>query len=77
MRRRLEVLQPFIAPLALLLNPFCSDKVTIGFITLRGLVLQRPSLRTEALHVLLELTTHPGKCGSCYYIAHVNLYDFR
>jgi symplekin len=40
--------------------PF-SDKVTIGFITLRGLVLQRPSLRTEALNSLLELTTHPGK----------------
>ncbi|KAJ3561803.1 hypothetical protein NP233_g9973 [Leucocoprinus birnbaumii] len=38
-----------------------SDKVTIGFITLRGLVLQRPSLRTEALNILLELTTHPDK----------------
>jgi len=38
-----------------------SDKVTIGFITLRGLVLQRPSLRTEALNILLELTTHPGE----------------
>ncbi|XP_006461965.1 hypothetical protein AGABI2DRAFT_206048, partial [Agaricus bisporus var. bisporus H97] len=37
------------------------DKVTIGFITLRGLVLQRPSLRTEALNILLELTTHPDK----------------
>ena len=32
----------------------------VGFTTLRGLVIQRPSMRTEALTVLLELTTHPG-----------------
>lgn len=32
----------------------------VGFTTLRGLVIQRPSMRTNALNVLLELTTHPG-----------------
>jgi symplekin len=32
----------------------------VGFATLRGFVLQRPSLRQEALHALLDLTTHPG-----------------
>jgi symplekin len=32
----------------------------VGFTTLRGLVIQRPSMRADALNVLLELTTHPG-----------------
>ncbi|TFK32777.1 Symplekin tight junction protein C terminal-domain-containing protein [Crucibulum laeve] len=37
------------------------DKMPVGFTTLRGLVIQRPSMRTEALNILLELTTHPDK----------------
>ncbi|PPQ68582.1 hypothetical protein CVT25_005425 [Psilocybe cyanescens] len=37
------------------------DRMQVGFTTLRGLVNQRPSLRMEALNVLLELTTHPEK----------------
>jgi symplekin len=32
----------------------------VGFTSLREFVLERPSLRAEALQVLLELTTHPG-----------------
>ena len=52
-----------------------SDKVTIGFITLRGLVLQRPSLRTEALNTLLELTTHPGKGIQHSIIITVNVHS--
>jgi symplekin len=32
----------------------------VGFMTLREFVIQRPSLRAEALNILLELTTHPG-----------------
>lgn len=57
----------------MIISPFLiisisSDKVTIGFITLRGLVLQRPSLRTEALNILLELTTHPGEFYSLEYV---------
>ncbi|KAH7914854.1 Symplekin tight junction protein C terminal-domain-containing protein [Hygrophoropsis aurantiaca] len=35
------------------------DKMHIGFTSLREFVLERPSLRAEALQVLLELTTHP------------------
>lgn len=31
----------------------------MGFTTLRDLVLERPSLRADALRVLLDLTTHP------------------
>ncbi|KAJ2915453.1 hypothetical protein MD484_g4945, partial [Candolleomyces efflorescens] len=38
-----------------------SDRIQVGYTTLRGLVLQRPSMRTEALNVLLELTTHPER----------------
>ena len=38
-----------------------SDKMQVGFYTLRGFVTQRPALRAEALNVLLELTTHPEK----------------
>ncbi|KAJ6518677.1 Symplekin tight junction protein C terminal-domain-containing protein [Mycena sanguinolenta] len=37
------------------------DRMQVGFVTLRGLVTQRPSLRSEALNVLLELTTHSDK----------------
>ncbi|KDR80507.1 hypothetical protein GALMADRAFT_264472 [Galerina marginata CBS 339.88] len=37
------------------------DRMQVGFTTLRGFVIQRPSLRMEALNVLLELTTHPEK----------------
>ncbi|KAF9462864.1 Symplekin tight junction protein C terminal-domain-containing protein [Collybia nuda] len=37
------------------------DRMQVGFTTLRGLVIQRPSMRTDALNVLLELTTHPEK----------------
>ncbi|KAJ7245107.1 Symplekin tight junction protein C terminal-domain-containing protein [Mycena haematopus] len=37
------------------------DRMQVGFVTLRGLVTQRPSLRGEALNVLLELTTHSDK----------------
>jgi symplekin len=33
----------------------------VGFITLRGLVNQRPAMRAEALNILLELTTHADK----------------
>lgn len=32
----------------------------IGFQTLRDFVTQRPTLRGEAMIILLELTTHPG-----------------
>ncbi|KAL1745870.1 Symplekin tight junction protein C terminal-domain-containing protein [Schizophyllum fasciatum] len=34
------------------------NRVAVGFQTLRGFVIQRPSLRQDALAVLLELTTH-------------------
>lgn len=37
------------------------DRMHIGFTTLRGLVVQRPSLRDDALKILLELTTHPER----------------
>lgn len=37
-----------------------SDRMQVGYTTLRGLVVQRPSMRIDALNVLLELTTHPG-----------------
>lgn len=32
----------------------------VGFLTLRGYVTQRPSIRSEAIGVLLDLTTHPN-----------------
>ncbi|KAF9054369.1 Symplekin tight junction protein C terminal-domain-containing protein [Panaeolus papilionaceus] len=49
-----------------LLRDFCvdssnSDRLQVGFLTLRGFVMQRPALRIEALNVLLELTTHSEK----------------
>ncbi|TRM60720.1 Symplekin tight junction protein C terminal-domain-containing protein [Schizophyllum amplum] len=37
------------------------NRVAVGFQTLRGFVIQRPSLRDDALKVLLELTTHPER----------------
>lgn len=40
----------------------------VGFATLRGLVIQRPSLRDDALRILLELTTHPGLHSSITFI---------
>jgi hypothetical protein len=36
------------------------SSMQVGFTALREFVVQRPSLRAEALNVLLELTTHPG-----------------
>lgn len=36
------------------------DRMHVGFTSLREFVLERPSLRAEALRVLLDLTTHPG-----------------
>ena len=35
-------------------------RMHVGFTSLREFVLERPSLRAEALRVLLDLTTHPG-----------------
>lgn len=47
------------------LNEDTSDVVyvrrQVGFAALREFVMQRPSLRGEAMNMLLELTTHPGK----------------
>ncbi|KAG5652625.1 hypothetical protein H0H81_004354 [Sphagnurus paluster] len=45
----------------LCLDSASSDRMQVGFATLRGLVINRPSMRTDALTVLLELTTHPEK----------------
>ncbi|KAJ7077855.1 Symplekin tight junction protein C terminal-domain-containing protein [Mycena belliarum] len=49
-----------------LLRELCVDtnspeRMQVGFVTLRGLVTQRPSMRVDALNVLLELTTHSDK----------------
>ncbi|KAF8216368.1 Symplekin tight junction protein C terminal-domain-containing protein [Mycena galopus ATCC 62051] len=49
-----------------LLRELCVDtnspeRMQVGFVTLRGLVTQRPSMRGDALNVLLELTTHSDK----------------
>ncbi|KAJ6591683.1 Symplekin tight junction protein C terminal-domain-containing protein [Mycena vulgaris] len=49
-----------------LLRELCVDtnspeRMQVGFVTLRGLVTQRPSMRSDALNVLLELTTHSDK----------------
>ncbi|KIL69469.1 hypothetical protein M378DRAFT_99051 [Amanita muscaria Koide BX008] len=49
-----------------LLRELCIDfsspeKMQVGYSTLRGLVIQRPTMRSDALNVLLELTTHPEK----------------
>ncbi|KAF9530352.1 Symplekin tight junction protein C terminal-domain-containing protein [Crepidotus variabilis] len=45
------------------LRDHCLDhsRMQIGYTTLRGLVIQRPAMRMEALNVLLELTTHPDR----------------
>ncbi|KAL1941146.1 hypothetical protein VTO73DRAFT_7358 [Trametes versicolor] len=37
------------------------DRRQMGFAALREFVAQRPSLRQDAMHMLLELTTHPDK----------------
>lgn len=34
------------------------DRMHVGFMILRDIVLERPSIRAEALRVLLDLTTH-------------------
>ncbi|KIP10039.1 hypothetical protein PHLGIDRAFT_28714 [Phlebiopsis gigantea 11061_1 CR5-6] len=46
-----------------LLREMCveADRRQVGFATLRDFVSQRPSLRAEAITMLLELTTHPDK----------------
>ena len=44
------------------------DRMQVGFSTLRGFVIQRPSLRTDALNVLLELTTHSGSFSYFQYM---------
>jgi symplekin len=33
----------------------------VGFSTLKGFVMQRPTMRADALDILLELTTHPER----------------
>ena len=45
-----------------------SERMQVGFSTLRGLVMQRPTMRSDALSVLLELTTHPGQGYSFCWI---------
>ncbi|KAF6752970.1 Symplekin tight junction protein C terminal-domain-containing protein [Ephemerocybe angulata] len=37
------------------------DRLSVGYATLRGLVIQRPSMRDASLNILLELTTHPER----------------
>ncbi|KAF8273075.1 Symplekin tight junction protein C terminal-domain-containing protein [Lactarius quietus] len=46
-----------------LLRDLCTEpeRMQIGFQTLRDFVTQRPTLRGEAMNILLELTTHPEK----------------
>ncbi|KAF8636400.1 hypothetical protein AX17_003582 [Amanita inopinata Kibby_2008] len=49
-----------------LLRDLCVDsdspeRIQVGYTTLRGLVIQRPTMRSDALNVLLELTTHPER----------------
>jgi hypothetical protein len=46
----------------------------VGFTTLRGIVIQRPSLRLDALNVLLELTTHHGIYS--LFISNVVLFSY-
>ncbi|KAJ3536396.1 hypothetical protein NM688_g6844 [Phlebia brevispora] len=55
---------PAVPPeLMSLLREMCveADRRSIGFTVLREFVTQRPSLRDEAMNMLLELTTHPDK----------------
>ena len=59
-----------------------TDRAHVGFATLRGYVAQRPSMRTDALNVLLELTTHSGSFFSFIYkllydIAQTNEQDWQ
>ncbi|KAI0072686.1 hypothetical protein K474DRAFT_1604648 [Panus rudis PR-1116 ss-1] len=51
------------ADLLNLLREMCveQDRRQVGFSALREFVVQRPSLRNEAMTMLLELTTHPDK----------------
>ncbi|KAF9045824.1 hypothetical protein BDZ89DRAFT_1188893 [Hymenopellis radicata] len=51
----------FILLRELCVEPESAGKMQVGFTTLRGFVIQRPALRTDALNVLLELTTHSDK----------------
>ncbi|KAF5374859.1 hypothetical protein D9758_000263 [Tetrapyrgos nigripes] len=49
-----------------LLRDLCVDsesleKMQVGFSTLKGFVMQRPTMRADALGILLELTTHPER----------------
>lgn len=43
-----------------IIEPVLLPRMQIGFQTLRDFVTQRPTLRGEAMNILLELTTHPG-----------------
>ncbi|KAG7444313.1 uncharacterized protein BT62DRAFT_970937 [Guyanagaster necrorhizus] len=55
---------PSIPPdVLVLLRDLCldPDRMQVGFTTLRGFVIQRPAMRSDALNVLLDLTTHPEK----------------
>ncbi|TFK51746.1 hypothetical protein OE88DRAFT_1679157 [Heliocybe sulcata] len=55
---------PSIPPDVLeMLRELCleSERMQVGFTTLRELVLQRPTLRYESMNILLELTTHSEK----------------
>ncbi|CCM02435.1 uncharacterized protein FIBRA_04534 [Fibroporia radiculosa] len=55
---------PHVPPDVLsLLRESCveQDRRQMGFAALREFVTQRPSLRAEAMNMLLELTTHPDK----------------
>ncbi|KAF8074984.1 Symplekin tight junction protein C terminal-domain-containing protein [Lyophyllum atratum] len=59
-------LNQIVADVLVLLRELCTDpsspdKMQVGFATLRGLVINRPSMRVDALMVLLELTTHSEK----------------
>jgi symplekin len=60
-----------------------TDRAHVGFATLRGYVAQRPSMRTDALNVLLELTTHSGSfslhlfIGYCITFAQTNEQDWQ
>ncbi|PPQ75883.1 hypothetical protein CVT24_000738 [Panaeolus cyanescens] len=62
-----------------LLRDFCvdnsnTDRLQVGFLTLRGFVMQRPVLRIEALSVLLQLTTHSEKLTRAAAINTVKLW---
>ena len=48
-----------------------SERMQVGFTTLRGLVIQRPSLQMDALHVLCELTTHPDESNLSFTLVFI------